>query len=121
MIFYFRPYFIFFNVNEHLAVPFVELATGGSRVSHLHFFCLQRITWLRIPTVIQTYLTYCLKSSLLLAFCFVSLYMVDQTQLYPLSISLLALFQGMIYNLHSVYRGWGFLKNHRWVEINTFL
>ena len=49
----FKYYSIFFNVNEHLAVPFVELARGSSRVGHLRFFCLHRITCLSIPTVAQ--------------------------------------------------------------------
>ena len=43
--------------------------------------------------------------------------MVDQTQRYPSSISTLGLFQGIIRDIHSmnplIYRGLGFLKNHR--------
>ena len=55
MIFsYFKDYFIFFNVNEHLAVPFVELARSGSHVSHLRFFCLHRITCLGIHSYSHT-------------------------------------------------------------------
>ena len=50
---YFKHYFIFFNINEHLAVPFVELARSGSRVSHLRFFCLHKIICPGIPTVTQ--------------------------------------------------------------------
>ena len=39
MIFsYFKHYFIVFNVNVHLAVPFVELSRGGSQLGR---FCLQ--------------------------------------------------------------------------------
>ena len=54
MIFsYFKRYFLFFNVNEQLVVPFVELANDGSRVGHLFFFRLHRITCLSIPTVTQ--------------------------------------------------------------------
>ena len=45
--------YIFFNVNKHLAVQFVELARSGSNLSRLRFFCLHRITSLGIPTVIQ--------------------------------------------------------------------
>ena len=41
MIFsYLKYYFIFFNVNEHLAVPFVELTRGQSRVGNFRLFCL---------------------------------------------------------------------------------
>ena len=43
--------------------------------------------------------------------------MADQTQMYISSISPLRLFQGIICNIHSVnpliYKGLGFLKNHR--------
>ena len=62
-------------------------------------------------------LTYCLKSSLLLAFCFLFVCMVDQTQMYPSSISPLGLFQRIICSIHSVIPlcigGLGFFKNHR--------
>ena len=47
-------------------------------------------------------LTYRLKSSLLLAFCFLFVCIVDQTEMYPTSISSLGLFQGIIRNIHSV-------------------
>ena len=61
-------------------------------------------------------LNYCLKSSLLLAFYLLFVCMVDQTQMYPSSISTLGLFQVIICNIHSVnhliYRGLGFLKNY---------
>ena len=60
-------------------------------------------------------LTYCLKSSVT---CILpSVCLVDQTQMYPSSISLLGLFQGIICNIHSVnpfiYRGLRFSKNHK--------
>ena len=42
---------IFVNVNKHLAIPFVKLAKGWSRVCHLCFFCLYGITGLSIPTL----------------------------------------------------------------------
>ena len=67
---YFKHYFVFLNVNEHLvvkfvkltrdgscnvnehlAVQFVKLTRGGSCVGHLGFFCLHRITFLSISTV----------------------------------------------------------------------
>ena len=40
----FKHFCIFFNVNEHLAVPFVEFKRGGSHVGDLCFFCLHGIT-----------------------------------------------------------------------------
>ena len=40
------------NFKEHLAVPFVKSARGGSYVGHLRYFCLHRITCMSIPTVI---------------------------------------------------------------------
>ena len=43
----------FLNVYEHLAVSFVELKRSGSRVGHLHFFCLHWITCLSISTTTQ--------------------------------------------------------------------
>ena len=48
-------------------------------------------------------LTYCLKSSLLLAFCFLFVCMVDQTQIYPSSISPLGLFQVILYVIFIVW------------------
>ena len=117
MIFsYFKHYFIFFNVNEHLAVLFVELARSRSRVSHLRFFSLHRIVWAFLQSH-KLNLTSCFKSLLLLSFCSLFVCMVDQTQMYPSSISSLGLLQPIICNIHSVnpliYRGLGFLKNHR--------
>ena len=45
MIFsYFKHCVIVFDVNEHLAVPFVKLVRGRFYVDHLHFFFLHRIT-----------------------------------------------------------------------------
>ena len=38
----FKHYFLVFNANKHLTVPFYELARGRSRVGHLRFFCLHR-------------------------------------------------------------------------------
>ena len=118
MIFsYVKHYFIFFNVNEHLAVPYVAIdkrwfPCGSSpfllftqdylsEYSYSHISWILHIAW-NLP---------------LLAFCFLCVCMVDQTQMYPSSISPLKLFQGIICNIHSVnpliYRGLGFLKNHR--------
>ena len=81
----FKHYFIFFIVNEHLEVPFVDLSKSGSCVEHFHFFCLHRISFWAFLKLYKLNLTHCLKSSLLLAFCFLFVCMVDQTQMYPLS------------------------------------
>ena len=48
---------------------------------------------------IKLNLTYCLKSSLLLAFCFLFVCAIDKTQMYPSSISPLGLFKGIICNI----------------------
>ena len=56
MFSYFQQYFIFFSANEPLAVPFVKFARGRSRVGHLRFFCLHRITFRSIPAVTQSLL-----------------------------------------------------------------
>ena len=45
---YFTHYFIFFNVNEDLAVQVVKFTRGGSCVDNLRFFRLHRITYLSI-------------------------------------------------------------------------
>ena len=69
-------------------------------------------------------LTYCLKSSLLLPFCFLFISTVDQNQIYPSSLihlTIIGLFQEIICNIHSVVPNppslligrFGFLKNHR--------
>ena len=50
---FFKDYFVLFNVNEHLPVPFVELARGGFRVNPHCFFYLHWITCLTILTVAQ--------------------------------------------------------------------
>ena len=57
-------------------------------------------------------------SSLLLAFCFLLVCVVDETQLYPSPISPLGLFQEIVCNIHSVnvppyLYGLGFSKDHR--------
>ena len=85
MIFSYFILFDLFNVNEHLAVPFVELAIGGSRMGHLRFFCLHWITCLRISTVMQAYSYLLLEISVT---CIsLSVCMVDQTQMYSSFIS----------------------------------
>ena len=99
MIFsYFKHFFIFSNVNEHLVVTFVELAGGGSCVGHFHFFCLLRATCMSLILFVAWNIPY-------------------QTQMCPPFISPLWLFQATTCNIYSVnpliYRGLGFFKNHR--------
>ena len=105
-----NTFLYFFNVNEHLPVLFVELARSGSFVDK------ELLAWAFLQSH-KLNLSYCLKSSLLLVFSFLFVCMVGQTQMHPSSISPLRLFQGIICNILSVnpliYRGLGFLKNHR--------
>ena len=72
MIFsYFKHNFIFFNVNEQLAVPCVELARGESCVGYLDFFCLHWITCMSIYRLTQALLILPIaQNPLLLTFCF---------------------------------------------------
>ena len=58
-----------FNANEHLVVPFIQLVRGGSCVSHFSVFCLHigLLVW-AFPQSHKLNLTYCSKSSMLLAF-----------------------------------------------------
>ena len=112
MIFsYFEHYFIFFNVNEHPAVLFVELA----RVVPVWAISVSFVyTGLLVWALIQPHklnLTYYFKSSLLLVFCSMHICTVDQSQMYPSSISPLGLFQGIICNIHSVNPLLKFSKN----------
>ena len=94
-----------FNFIEHLAVLFVKLAIGGSRVDYLRFFCLHWITCLGItedyfmPQSHKLNLTYRLKSFLFLTFCFLFVCMAGQNQMCFSSISPLGLFQGIICNI----------------------
>ena len=85
-----------FNVNEHLSVLFFELTRIGSSMGHLCFCGLYRITCLN---------SFCLKSSFVLALCFIIVCMVDQTQMYPSCISPLGLFQGITCNIEQLIGG----------------
>ena len=116
-LFYFKHYFIFLNLMNtwqfHMSNwQGKEYVQCGSSP----FFYLYRITWVFLQSN-KLNLTYCWKSFYLLAFCFLFVCMVDQTQMYPSSISPLGLFQEVICNIYSVnpliYRGLGFLKNDR--------
>ena len=86
---------------------------GPALVISVSFINMGSFVWAFIRSYKLSY-TYCLKYSLLLAFCFLFFCMVDQSQIYPLPISPLGLFQGIIYNIHSVaplfIGGWDFWK-----------
>ena len=79
---------------------------NGSNAGHLHFFYLHRITcaW-AFPQLHNLNLTYCLKSSLSLTFCFLFVCMVDQTQMQLSSISPLGLFEVIICNVERLKGG----------------
>ena len=79
------------------------------RVGHvwviiISFVYTELLVW-AFPQSLRFNLAYCLKSSLLLAFCFLLLCIVDQTQMCPSSILPLGLFQGIICNIERL-KGW---------------
>ena len=97
MIFSFKHYFIFFNVYAHLGVLFVELVRGRSCVGYLHFFCF--FYYLSEHHHSHTSLILLIVWNFpLLAFCFLFVFIVDRTQMYPSFISPLGLFQGIIHD-----------------------
>ena len=57
---------------------------------------------MNIPIVTKSESFLLLMSSLLLAFCFLFICVVDQTQMYSSSISPLGLFQEIVCNIHGV-------------------
>ena len=82
MIFsHFKHYFIFLNINEHLAVLFFELAKSESRVSHSRSSCLHKISCLGIPTVTQAESYLLLLIFLGTRICSLFVCMVDETQI----------------------------------------
>ena len=79
------------------------------RVGHvwviiISFVYTELLVW-AFPQSLRFNLAYCLKSSQLLAFCFLLLCIVDQTQMCPSSILPLGLFQGIIRNIERL-KGW---------------
>ena len=93
-----KPYFIFFDVNEHLAVPFVE-GLGPVWVISVSFV----YTGLKpFPKPHKLNFIYCLKFSLLLAFCFLFGWSNPNV---PSSISPLGMFQGIICNIERLRGG----------------
>ena len=65
-----------------MAVLFVELARGRSRVGHIRFFSLHRVTFSAFPHPGKLNLSYSMKPSLLLLLYLLIVCMVDQTQMY---------------------------------------
>ena len=121
MIFsYFKHYFIFFNVNKHLAVSFFEWeGLGPLWTLSVSFVYTKWLVWAYFYS--PTSLILLLEIFHVIFILLSSVCMVDQTQIYPSSISLLELFQGIVYNIHSVtllpplvIGVLGFLKNHSW-------
>ena len=115
-LFWSKHCFILFNVNERLTVPFTALARVGSHVGHL--FLLFTKDYLSEHSYSHTSLILLIAWNLLLfVVCFVFVCVVDQTQLYPSSISSLGLFRGSYVILKvctSLFiGGLEFLKNHR--------
>ena len=94
----FKHYFIFFNVNEHLAVPSVKLTRGGSRVDLLFLLYTQ-------DYLLVTCIFLCL---------FVWLIKLSEKPFLQLTIKTVS---GIICNINSVipliYWVSRFLKNHR--------
>ena len=106
MIFsYCKHYFIVFNVNN--TWPFYLLnwqGVGSMWVISVSFVHTGLLVWAFLKPH-KLNLTYCLKSSMLLAFCFMFVCIVDQTQIYPSSISPLGLFQSIICNIERLREG----------------
>ena len=61
---------MFLNVNEHLAVPFVEWVRGGYHVGHLCFFCLHWLTCRRSHNGLKILIAQNLPCYFNFAFCF---------------------------------------------------
>ena len=91
---YLKHYFICFNVNQYLAVSFVELGRGGFRVSYIWFFLFTLDHFSEHSHSHAGLILLIARNILLLAFCFLSVCIVDQTQTCPSSISPLRLFGG---------------------------
>ena len=70
----------------------------------ISFVCTGLIVW-AFPQLHRLNLTYCLKSSLLLAFCFLLVFMIDQTRMCPSSISPLGVFYQNICNIDRLKGG----------------
>ena len=70
----------------------------------ISFVYTELLVW-AFPQSHRVNLMYCLKSSLLLAFSFLLVCMVDQIQMCPSSISPLGLFHGIIFNIERLKRG----------------
>ena len=81
IVFYLKHYFTFFNVDEHLAVPFLELTRNVWTVL-VSFVYAGLLVWAFIESH-KINLTHCFNSSMLLVLCCLFVCIVDQTQMYP--------------------------------------
>ena len=75
---------------------FVKLVKGGSYAAYLYFFVYIGLFVAVFPHLHGLNLTYCSKSSLLLAFCFLFVYVTGITEMCTSLVSLLELFQRII-------------------------
>ena len=83
----------------------MELARSGSRVGcHRSFVYSTLLVW-AFSQWHRFSLTYYSKFYLLLAFCFLFVSMVEQIQMFPLSIPPLGLFKGIICNVERLKEG----------------
>ena len=119
MIFsYFKYKFIIFvlEVNTWQFNYSNSQGVGPVCTNSVSFVYTELLVWALLQSD-KLNLTYCLKSVLLLPFCFQFVCMVYQTRMCPLSFSPLRLFWGIICNIHSVnpliHRRSRFSKNHR--------
>ena len=102
-------YAIFISINFSMLINTLQFhllnwqGLGPVWVISISVVYTRLLVW-AFPQLLKLNLTYCLKSSLSLACCFLFVYLIDQTQIYPLSIWLLALFQGIICNIEILKR-----------------
>ena len=90
---------------DHLTVPFVNLpGVGPMWAFSVSFVYTVLLVW-AFPQLHKLNLSYCLKSSLLLVFCFLFVCVVDQTHVYPSCVLLLRLFRGIICNIERLKGG----------------
>ena len=99
----FYTLFLFFDVNEHLAVPFIKLARGLMSAIWISSLYTRLLVWAfpqshELILLFEIFPVTCI-------FCFLFICMVDETQMYPSSISPLGLFQGIICNIDRMKGG----------------
>ena len=94
--------FIFFNVNGK---SIYRIGKEKSLVGHLVFFVYTGLLVWVFPQSNRISLVFYLKSSMLLAFCFLFFCMADLAQMCPSSISPLGIFQGIMCNIERLKGG----------------